>query len=191
MSIKSVIDRNRFLALKDFIVKSSDFGETAWRNLGVLTNEYQYFEKHKRLFRSLYFGDDDYEGCAIQALMHIVNNQTDGLLTIEKYLRENFQYAPSFGGAISTGNPKLIETGLFRYEIKEPLGEGGNAFVKKVIRNADGKSFAAKILKKEAMAKQDKVKRFTQEIAFLLSNRHDNLIWIVESGKLTDDSFFI
>ena len=190
MSTLSIEARNRFMSMKDFIVRSPKFGVSEWRNLGVLTNQYQYIDKHQRLFWSLRFGDDDYEGCAIQALMHIVNSQTDGLLIIEKYLSENFQYTPSFGGVISTGNPKSIETGLFRYEIKESLGEGGNAFVKKVIRNADGKSFAAKILKKEAMSKQDKVKRFTQEIAFLLSNRHDNLIWIVESGKLTDDSLF-
>lgn len=190
MSTLSVIDRNRFLAIKDFIVKSSDFGETAWRNLGVLTNEYQYFEEHQRLFRSLYFGDDDYEGCAIQALMHIVNSQPEGLEIIESYLREHFQFTPSVGGAIYAGNPESIETGLFHYKMKESLGEGGNAFVKKVIRSEDGKSFAAKILKKEAMAKQDKVKRFIQEIAFLMSNRHDNLIRIVESGKLPDGSLF-
>ena len=186
----SISDRNRLMAMKDFIVRSPEFGESAWRNLGILTNEHQYIDDNPRLLRSMSFGDDDYEACAIQALMHIVNNQEAGMQILEKYLKDSFQYAPSVDGNSGKGNSAWLETGLFHYEIKESLGEGGNAFVRRVVRREDCKAFAAKILKDEAMSKEDKVKRFSQEIAFLQVNRHDNLAQIIESGRWTNGRLF-
>ncbi len=190
ISSLSIADRNRLMAMKDFIVRSPEFGESAWRNIGILTNEHQYIDDHPRLLRSLSFGDDDYEACAIQALMHIVNNQKNGMTILEKFLKDNFQYAPSIDSTSDKGNSTLLETGLFHYDIKGSLGEGGNAFVWRVVRREDGKAFAAKILKDEAMSKVDKVKRFSQEIAFLQVNRHDNLTQIIESGRWVDGRLF-
>lgn len=76
----------RLLQLKRTIVGT--FSETNWRELGLLTQSSEIVEKHGRLLRSLFFGDDDYESCVIEVLENIVRVGPQNLDTIENYVIE-------------------------------------------------------------------------------------------------------
>jgi len=78
----------RLLKLKQVI--STKFNVSHWQELGLLTNCGDQVENHPRLFRSMRFGDDDYEGCAISVLRTMVDAAPNNLGEIEKYVSEQF-----------------------------------------------------------------------------------------------------
>ena len=43
----------------------AEMNSSKWTELGLLTNTSDRIDGHPRLLRSLYFGDDDYEGCVL------------------------------------------------------------------------------------------------------------------------------
>ena len=74
----------RILRLKRII--SQSFSESNWRELGLLVNCTRVVEGHRRLLRSLSFGDNDYEGCVIDVLENIARIDIKNINLIENYI---------------------------------------------------------------------------------------------------------
>ncbi len=81
------------LAIKRVIVATFDDGK--WRELGYLTDSIDQISEHPRLLRSLYWGDEDYEGNILAVIPLIIGNNRDKLKIVEEFvgleqwLREN------------------------------------------------------------------------------------------------------
>ncbi len=81
------------LALKRAVVATFDDGK--WRELGYLTDSIERISGHPRLLRSLFFGDDDYEGNVLAVLPWIIGEDREKLRVVEEFvgleqwLREN------------------------------------------------------------------------------------------------------
>jgi len=61
----------QLVALKNQIV--GGFNESHWRELGALTDTLTMVTGHSRLLRGLSWGDDDYEGNALQMIKNIID----------------------------------------------------------------------------------------------------------------------
>lgn len=92
--IKNNAPKNKLiLALKRAIAATFDDGK--WRELGYLTDSIEIIEGHPRLLRSLYWGDEDYEGNILYILPRIIGDDPEKLQTIEnlvgleKWLQEH------------------------------------------------------------------------------------------------------
>lgn len=83
--MKSDANKNKvIIALKKAIV--STFDDAKWRELGYLTDSIDIISGHPRLLRSLYWGDDDYEGCVLTVIPRIIGVDSEKLEIIEKYI---------------------------------------------------------------------------------------------------------
>jgi hypothetical protein len=80
--------RRKIVDLKNIAV--AHFTSSNWLELGTLTNQYDLVDGHGRLLRSLSFGDDDYDGCAIQVLTAISEAADENLGEIEEYVTSRF-----------------------------------------------------------------------------------------------------
>jgi len=76
------------IELKNRIV--AHFDSANWDEIGLLTGYSDYISQHPRLLRSLSWGDEDYAGNVLDALMVIAQKNKGALTTIESYLNENF-----------------------------------------------------------------------------------------------------
>jgi hypothetical protein len=56
----------QLIQLKNRIAKH--FGNSEWLELGTLVNQFDLVNDHPRLFRSMHFGDPDYEGNVLTVL---------------------------------------------------------------------------------------------------------------------------
>ena len=63
-----------------------NFSSSNWLELESLTGQFDYVNNHPRLLRSLSFGDDDYDGFALQALMVMFASAPENYSEIELYL---------------------------------------------------------------------------------------------------------
>lgn len=78
-------DRNKvILVLKRAIASTFDDGK--WRELGYLTDSIDIISNHPRLLRSLYWGDDDYEGCVITVIPRILGANFEKLEIVENFV---------------------------------------------------------------------------------------------------------
>lgn len=110
MSFTSVVTR-RLLQLKRTIYEK--FSETNWRELGLLTQCSEIVEKHGRLLRSLYFGDDDYESCVIEVLENIVRMNDKNLDVMENYVIEISNGTNGVPDASAVFNRYVCAPGVF------------------------------------------------------------------------------
>lgn len=81
--------------------------------------------------------------------------------------------------------PVTFETILGTYEVTELIGEGGAGRVFGG-KDSDGASIALKVLSEDRVPKE-KRKRFKNEIAFLIRNRHRNVVTVLDYGVSTAD----
>jgi hypothetical protein len=79
--------QTRLLAIKSLIVDEFDKGK--WLDLGLLTGCIDDVKNHPRLLRSWDFGDDDYPGHVIDALVNMVTRDSKNLKIIENYVFSN------------------------------------------------------------------------------------------------------
>ena len=85
MRTKPSADLNKvILALKRCIVAT--FDESKWLELGYLTDSEPLVSQHPRLLRSLYWGDDDYEGNVLEIIPRILNHDHETLRVVEDYV---------------------------------------------------------------------------------------------------------
>ena len=75
---------HKIIALKRAIV--STFDDSRWRELGYLTDTTGMIEGHERLLRSLYFGDDDYEGNVLRMVRQIADDNEDNIRIMEDFV---------------------------------------------------------------------------------------------------------
>lgn len=80
--------RQRLLRLKKTI--SAKFSSSNWEELGLLLGCTQIINSENRLFQSLYWGDDDYDGHVISVLERIAEKDQQLVDVIEKYVASNF-----------------------------------------------------------------------------------------------------
>lgn len=72
------------LAIRRAIVETFDDGK--WRELGYLTDTIETIESDPRLLRSLYWGDDDYEGNVLKVLPTILGREYENLKIVEEFV---------------------------------------------------------------------------------------------------------
>ena len=72
------------LALKRCIAES--FDTSKWQELGYITNSSEVIEGHPRLFRSLSWNDEDYDGNVLQVITRIINDDPEQLRVVEEYV---------------------------------------------------------------------------------------------------------
>lgn len=89
--------RRRMVEFKNIAV--ANFSSSNWLELGSLTGQFGYVSNHPRLLRSLSFGDDDYDGCALETLMMMFDSAPENYSEIELYLTSKFE---SGGDSISS-----------------------------------------------------------------------------------------
>ncbi|WAK02797.1 abortive infection family protein [Methylobacter sp. YRD-M1] len=76
--------KGRFmLALQKAIVKKFDAGD--WNEIGYLTGQHDYIVHHRRLLRSLGFGDDDYGSCVFEVLNHFWQYDESALFQVAEH----------------------------------------------------------------------------------------------------------
>lgn len=102
----------RLLHLKRVICKC--FSDGNWRELGLLTHSRSTIEGHPRLFRSLYFGDDDYESCVIAVLETILRRDIANLDIAENYAAEVAEGMTGVTDAPAVLNRYLCAPGVFK-----------------------------------------------------------------------------
>jgi hypothetical protein len=94
------------LAIKRAI--EDKFSKSDWKNLGYLTNTNDYISNHRRLLRSLEWGDEDYESHVLDAIEVILNRDPAnlqvllGFAGIEEWIKEHEPevYAEFYPGSI-------------------------------------------------------------------------------------------
>lgn len=79
----------RLLSLKDRIV--ANFSSSNWEEIGLLAGNTDRIRGHRRLLRSLDFGDDDYAGCVIEILTAAHRENPETISIFENYLDERFE----------------------------------------------------------------------------------------------------
>lgn len=109
--------RQQILALGRAI--EAAFSSSEWTEIGLLTATDGYIDRHPRLLRSLYWGDDDYKGCVLDAVGLILDTDPANLRRLVEYdpisrwLKEHDRaafeglQADAYGMAV----PEIIPTG--------------------------------------------------------------------------------
>ena len=67
------LQRKKVTVITKYAIES--FSESDWYTLGQLTGKLKVITEHPRLFRSLSFGDVDYEYCVAQVLDTIFSDE--------------------------------------------------------------------------------------------------------------------
>jgi len=79
-------------------------------------------------------------------------------------------------------DPVKMPKAFGKYELLDPLGDGGFGAVYSCLNSQDGRPYALKIIKTDAMADAEIVARFRREIKALQAIRHPNIIRIHEDN---------
>ncbi|MCL5269964.1 MAG: hypothetical protein M1457_05260 [bacterium] len=74
----------QLIALKNQVIRG--FNESNWRELGAITEMLGAVDRHPRLLRSMKFGDDDYEGLALQMLKDMIDVRPDNYSLMLDYI---------------------------------------------------------------------------------------------------------
>lgn len=79
----------RILKIRERVV--SNFTHENWQEIGLLTGFSEMINKHKRLLRSLSWGDEDYSGNVLEILQGIASQNESTLSVFETYLDNKFE----------------------------------------------------------------------------------------------------
>lgn len=79
-------------------------------------------------------------------------------------------------------DPVKMPKAFGKYELLDPLGDGGFGAVYSCLNSEDGRPYALKIIKTDSMSDAEIVARFRREIKALQSIRHPNIIRIHEDN---------
>jgi eukaryotic-like serine/threonine-protein kinase len=78
-----------------------------------------------------------------------------------------------------------------RYQVREPIGEGGMGMVYKALDDRTGELIALKVLHRDISGDERTVRRFFSEARVLQSLAHPNIIRFTDFGKTDDGQLFI
>jgi hypothetical protein len=81
----------RVLLIKTAIKKY--FKESDWVNLSILTSSSDVILDHPRLFRSLRFGDKDYDQNILSVIQELGKKDDNNIIILEEYLRQHYEVA--------------------------------------------------------------------------------------------------
>lgn len=112
MTVFTPAVNKRLLLLKREICQR--FTETNWHELGLLTQSVDVIRGHRRLLRSLSFGDDDYESCVIEVLETILVKDIKNLDIIENYVVGISDGAVGISSAPAVLNRYVCTPGVFK-----------------------------------------------------------------------------
>jgi hypothetical protein len=82
------------------------FTNEDWIELSYIIGEYEYIYKHKRLLRSLSWGDDDYKANVLEVLTKVVSNDPKNLQDIKDFIK-NKNGSPEVSEYISTAQTEV------------------------------------------------------------------------------------
>lgn len=101
--------RVRLFQLKQAIY--SNFTESNWEDVGLITGCSQILHGDSRLLSSLHYGDDDYEGHVVSMIESIVRVDPDNLKIMEDYVEGKFNVQSLVGNGAANGvacNPSVF-----------------------------------------------------------------------------------
>lgn len=78
----------RILALRGRVV--AEFSTGDWHEVGLLTGFSDLISDHRRLLRSLSFGDEDYAGNALEVIKHIAETKLKAFEIFEQFVAEKY-----------------------------------------------------------------------------------------------------
>lgn len=108
-------------------IVEENFTASDWEELGALTDELDYIERHGRLLRSLRFGDDDYGGCVLSVLRTIIDSDDANLAIVKKYLSKKYPGEIEEGEDVSTaesnGRKIVFSPSVFKVPEDDELEE--------------------------------------------------------------------
>ena len=104
--MSSKLSGQEIIELKNSVVE--DFNTSNWRELGVLTDMYDHVNNHSRLLRSLDFGDDDYDGLALQFLRRMIGENDEHLKTVKNYINKNCTISGENVSSEKTDKRKIV-----------------------------------------------------------------------------------
>ena len=78
----------RVLALRERVVAEFTTGD--WHEIGLLTGYSDMISNHRRLLRSLSFGDEDYAGNALEIIKRIAEQDEGALKVFEQFVAEKY-----------------------------------------------------------------------------------------------------
>ena len=89
------------------------------------------------------------------------------------------------------GSDTLLGTTIGSWRIASVIGAGGMGRVYKAVQPAIGARVAIKVLKRECAADPDLVERFFNEARAVNLIRHDNIVDVIDLGRLPDGAPYI
>ncbi len=104
--MSSKLSGQELIELKNSVVEY--FNASNWRELGALTNMYDHVDNHSRLLRSLGFGDDDYDGLALQFLRRMIGENDEHLKTVKNYINKNCTISGENVSSEKTDKRKIV-----------------------------------------------------------------------------------
>jgi hypothetical protein len=104
--MSSKLSGQELVELKNSVVE--DFNDSNWRELGALTNMYDQVDNHSRLLRSLSFGDDDYDGLALQFLRRMIGENDENLKTVKDYVNKKCTISGENVSSEKTDKRKIV-----------------------------------------------------------------------------------
>lgn len=78
----------RVLALRGRVV--AEFNSSDWHEIGLLTGYSDMISNHRRLLRSLSFGDEDYAGNALEVIKRIAEQDESAFEVFEQFVAEKY-----------------------------------------------------------------------------------------------------
>ncbi|MDP0497634.1 MAG: hypothetical protein Q7Q73_15635 [Verrucomicrobiota bacterium JB024] len=96
----------QLVALKNQVVQG--FNESNWRELGVLTEMLDVVSGHSRLLQSLSWGDEDYEGHALQMLKDMIDARPENYALMLDYISRNCPDGGEFISSFDDGARRIV-----------------------------------------------------------------------------------
>jgi hypothetical protein len=107
------------VSLKNQIVKG--FNESHWRELGALTETLDMVTQHSRLLRSLSWGDDDYEGNALQMIKNIIDADPNNYHILLDYVARTCPEGGEFVSSEDDGARRIVfSPTVFKVPVEKP-----------------------------------------------------------------------
>lgn len=96
----------QLVALKNQVVQG--FNASHWRELGAITETLDAVTSHSRLLRSLGWGDDDYEGHALQMLKDMIDARPDNYALMLDYISRTCPEGGEFISSSDDGARRIV-----------------------------------------------------------------------------------
>jgi hypothetical protein len=96
----------QLIALKNQVIKG--FTESNWRELGAITEMPGAVDRHRRLLRSLNWGDDDYEGHALKMLKDMIDARPENYHLMLDYISRTCPEGGEFISCTDKGARRIV-----------------------------------------------------------------------------------